>query len=84
MSDFGGVARCAAERPQADRSFENREIDCVLVWKFDRFARSTSHLLAPWRLATPQRLIAEIETLATSNLSSRQIQSTIVGQASAS
>jgi DNA invertase Pin-like site-specific DNA recombinase len=24
----------------------NREIDCVLVWKFDRFARSTSHLLA--------------------------------------
>jgi len=24
----------------------NREIDCILVWKFDRFARSTSHLLA--------------------------------------
>jgi len=24
----------------------NREIDCVLVWKFDRFARSTRHLLA--------------------------------------
>src|SRR5271165_2942022 len=23
----------------------NREIDCVLVWKFDRFARSTRHLL---------------------------------------
>jgi DNA invertase Pin-like site-specific DNA recombinase len=23
----------------------NHEIDCVLVWKFDRFARSTSHLL---------------------------------------
>jgi DNA invertase Pin-like site-specific DNA recombinase len=23
-----------------------REIDCVLVWKFDRFARSTRHLLA--------------------------------------
>lgn len=22
-----------------------RKIDCVLVWKFDRFARSTSHLL---------------------------------------
>jgi DNA invertase Pin-like site-specific DNA recombinase len=24
----------------------NLEIDCVLVWKFDRFARSTRHLLA--------------------------------------
>ena len=24
----------------------NHEIDCVLVWKFDRFARSTRHLLA--------------------------------------
>jgi DNA invertase Pin-like site-specific DNA recombinase len=24
----------------------NRAIDCVLVWKFDRFARSTRHLLA--------------------------------------
>ena len=24
----------------------NREIDCVLVWKFDRFACSTRHLLA--------------------------------------
>ena len=24
----------------------NREIDCVLVWKFDRFARSARHLLA--------------------------------------
>ncbi len=27
-------------------SARNREIDCVLVWKFDRFARSTRHLLA--------------------------------------
>jgi DNA invertase Pin-like site-specific DNA recombinase len=24
----------------------NHEIHCVLVWKFDRFARSTRHLLA--------------------------------------
>src|SRR4051794_36375276 len=24
----------------------DREIDCVLVWKFDRFARSTRHLLS--------------------------------------
>ncbi|MCY1740926.1 recombinase family protein [Ensifer sp. SL37] len=26
-------------------SVRNREVDCVLVWKFDRFARSTRHLL---------------------------------------
>ncbi|MFK7848500.1 MAG: recombinase family protein [Rhodothermales bacterium] len=26
-------------------SARNHEIDCVLVWKFDRFARSTRHLL---------------------------------------
>ncbi len=26
-------------------SARNREIDCVLVWKFDRFARSARHLL---------------------------------------
>jgi hypothetical protein len=28
------------------RAARNRETDCVLVWKFDRFARSTPHLLA--------------------------------------
>ncbi len=122
----------------------NHEIDCVLVWKFDRFARSTRHLLAALeefnhlgvrfvsvqdqidtdspmgramftiigamaelessliservtagmraaetrgkhlgRPATPQRLIAEIESLATStDLSIRQIQSKIAGRAS--
>ncbi|MBD8555171.1 recombinase family protein [Rhizobium sp. CFBP 8762] len=26
-------------------SVRNRQVDCVLVWKFDRFARSTRHLL---------------------------------------
>lgn len=26
-------------------SVRNHEVDCVLVWKFDRFARSTRHLL---------------------------------------
>jgi DNA invertase Pin-like site-specific DNA recombinase len=26
-------------------SVRNREVDCVLVWNFDRFARSTRHLL---------------------------------------
>ena len=25
---------------------KNHEFDCVLVWKFDRFARSTKHLLS--------------------------------------
>ena len=35
-------------RPQLNAlmaSARNREVDCVLVWKFDRFARSTRHLL---------------------------------------
>ena len=36
-------------RPQLSAlmaSVRSREVDCVLVWKFDRFARSVSHLLA--------------------------------------
>jgi len=36
-------------RPQLNAlmtAARNREVDCVLVWKFDRFARSTRHLLA--------------------------------------
>jgi DNA invertase Pin-like site-specific DNA recombinase len=35
-------------RPQLNAlmaAARSREIDCVLVWKFDRFARSTRHLL---------------------------------------
>ena len=35
-------------RPQLNAlmiAARNRDIDCVLVWKFDRFARSTRHLL---------------------------------------
>ena len=35
-------------RPDLDRlmaSARKRELDCVLVWKFDRFARSVSHLV---------------------------------------
>ena len=35
-------------RPQLNAlmtTARNGEIDCVLVWKFDRFARSTRHLL---------------------------------------
>jgi DNA invertase Pin-like site-specific DNA recombinase len=30
---------------QLMKAARNREYDCVLVWKFDRFARSVSHLL---------------------------------------
>lgn len=36
-------------RPRLDalmRDARNRAFDCVLVWKFDRFARSTKHLLS--------------------------------------
>lgn len=36
-------------RPQLDvlmKAARNYECDCVLVWKFDRFARSTKHLLS--------------------------------------
>jgi DNA invertase Pin-like site-specific DNA recombinase len=36
-------------RPQLQalmRSARQREFDCVLVWKFDRFARSVTHLLS--------------------------------------
>ena len=51
----------------------NREIDCVLVWKFDRFARNTRHLLTA--LEESRRIVTEIEALAIStDLSIRQIQ----------
>jgi DNA invertase Pin-like site-specific DNA recombinase len=142
-----GVSGRREGRPELNAlmaSARNREIDCVLVWKFDRFARSTHHLLTALeefdhlgvrfvsvqdqidtdspmgramftiigamaelessliservtagmraaetrgkhlgRPAAPQRLIAEIENLATStDLSIRQIQSKIAGRAS--
>jgi len=44
-----GVSGRREGRPQLNTlmaAARNREIDCVLVWKFDRFARSTRHLLA--------------------------------------
>lgn len=43
-----GVSGRREGRPQLNAlmtAARNREIDCVLVWKFDRFARSTRHLL---------------------------------------
>jgi len=39
-------------RPQLDalmQASRNYAFDCVLVWKFDRFARSTRHLPRRWR-----------------------------------
>ena len=142
-----GVSGRREGRPQLNAlmsAARNREIDCVLVWKFDRFARSTRHLLAALeefnhlgirfvsvqdqidtdspmgramftiigamaelessliservtagmraaetrgkhlgRPATPKRVIAEIEALATStDLSIRQIQNRIAGRVS--
>src|SRR5690349_6118442 len=142
-----GVSGRREGRPQLNAlmaAARTREIDCVLVWKFDRFARSTRHLLAALeefnhlgvrfvsvqdqvdtdspmgramftiigamaelessliservtagmraaetrgkhlgRPVTQQRIVREIETLATStNLSIRQIQSKIAGRAS--
>ena len=44
-----GVSGRREGRPQLNdlmTAARNREIGCVLVWKFDRFARSTLHLLA--------------------------------------
>jgi len=50
VRDFCDVAISGRrERPQLNAlmgAARNHEIDCVLVWKFDRFARSTRHLLA--------------------------------------
>jgi DNA invertase Pin-like site-specific DNA recombinase len=42
------VSRRKEGRPQLNalmKAARNRELDCVLVWRFDRFARSTQHLL---------------------------------------
>ena len=43
-----GVSGAKQRRPQLDRLMADahkRKFDCVCVWKFDRFARSVSHLL---------------------------------------
>jgi DNA invertase Pin-like site-specific DNA recombinase len=50
-------------RPQLQalmRAARNHEFDCVLVWKFDRFARSVTHLLRAledggWGVRLPHR-----------------------------
>lgn len=43
-----GVSGTKEKRPELDRLMADahkRRFDCVVVWKFDRFARSVSHLL---------------------------------------
>src|ERR1700722_5824494 len=43
-----GIAGSKDKRPQLDRLMADahrRKFDVVIVWKFDRFARSVSHLL---------------------------------------
>ena len=43
-----GVSGRTETRPELDRLMEaarRRDVECVVVWKFDRFARSASHLI---------------------------------------
>jgi DNA invertase Pin-like site-specific DNA recombinase len=43
-----GISGTKEKRPELDRLMADahrRRFDCVVVWKFDRFARSVSHLL---------------------------------------
>lgn len=43
-----GISGATAKRPALDRLMDDAKMRCfdtVLVWRFDRFARSTSHLL---------------------------------------
>jgi|SRR5579871_574294 DNA invertase Pin-like site-specific DNA recombinase len=43
-----GISGAKEKRPELDRLMQEahrRKFDCVVVWKFDRFARSVSHLL---------------------------------------
>jgi DNA invertase Pin-like site-specific DNA recombinase len=42
-----GISGTKEKRPQLDRMQDahRRKFDSVIVWKFDRFARSVSHLL---------------------------------------
>jgi len=43
-----GISGTKEKRPELDRLMADahrRRFDCVVVWKFDHFARSVSHLL---------------------------------------
>ena len=46
--EYGGLKVGQAKRPELSRLMADahrRKFDAVIVWKFDRFARSVSHLL---------------------------------------
>lgn len=87
MVDFKRMLACQC--PEILRCCENRELDCVLVWKFDRFVCSTRHLLTALeefnhlgRPSIPKHIIHEIERLAAStDLSVRKIHAKIAGKA---
>jgi len=43
-----GISGAKTSRPQLDKMLQdmrNKLFDCIIVWKFDRLGRSTSHLL---------------------------------------
>lgn len=43
-----GISGATTSRPELDRMLQDmrqRRFDCIIVWKFDRLGRSTSHLL---------------------------------------
>jgi DNA invertase Pin-like site-specific DNA recombinase len=48
-----GLSGAKADRPallELMEAVRKRRVDCVFVWRFDRFARSTSHLVASLEL----------------------------------
>jgi DNA invertase Pin-like site-specific DNA recombinase len=45
VQNYCDVALSGRREGRPKSAARNHEVDCVLVWKFDRFARSTRHLL---------------------------------------
>jgi predicted site-specific integrase-resolvase len=51
-----GISGSKDSRPELNRLMADahrRRFDAVVVWRFDRFARSVSHLLERWRPSKP-------------------------------
>ena len=49
-----GISGTKDSRPELNRLMADahrRRFDAVVVWRFDRFARSVSHLLGHWKLS---------------------------------
>jgi DNA invertase Pin-like site-specific DNA recombinase len=47
-----GISWAKDSRPELNKLMSDahrRRFDAVVVWRFDRFARSVSHLLRKWR-----------------------------------